>query len=82
MGELPEQGRQAVFLRFVEGLSQREVGHRLGISENAAQKHIVRSVHRLMNIFGRGGKDMVQASNNDSKAMLVRNGNARNQSGD
>ncbi|MFT3998223.1 MAG: sigma-70 family RNA polymerase sigma factor [Asticcacaulis sp.] len=82
MGELPEQGRQAVFLRFIEGLSQREIGQRMGISENAAQKHIVKSVHRLMNIFGRGGKDVVQASKIESKGMLVRNGNARNQSGD
>lgn len=82
IGELPEQGRQAVFLRLIEGLTQREIGDRLGISENAAQKHVVKSVHKLMNILGRGGKDMAHASMTESRKELVRYGNARNQSAD
>ncbi|MFT4090290.1 MAG: sigma-70 family RNA polymerase sigma factor [Asticcacaulis sp.] len=82
MGELPDQGRQAVFLRLVEGLTQREIGHRLGISENAAQKHVVKSVHKLMNILGKGGKDVVHASKAESRKELVRYGNARKQSED
>lgn len=82
LGELPEHGRQAVLLRFVEGLTQREIGSRMGISENAAQKHIVKSVQKLMNIFGRGGKDVVQASITESKRHIIRNGHARIQSVD
>jgi RNA polymerase sigma factor (sigma-70 family) len=82
LGELPEQGRRAVYLRFVEDLNQREIGLRLGISENAAQKHIVKSVQKLMKLFGRGGNYVVQASRVESNGMLARNGNARNQSGD
>lgn len=82
LGQLSEQGRRAVYLRFVEGLSQREIGSRMGISENAAQKHIVKSVEKLAKIFGRGGKDVVQASIPEPKRMLARNGAARIQSGD
>lgn len=82
LGQLPEQGRRAVYMRFVEGLSQREIGSRLGISENAAQKHVVKSVEKLAKIFGRGGRDVVQASTLESKRMLAPNGEARIQSGD
>jgi len=82
LGELPEQGRRAVYLRFVEGLSQREIGRRLGISENAAQKHVVKSIEKLTKIFGRGGKDVVQASTLEPKRMLAADGEARIQSGD
>ncbi len=55
IADLPEMGRQALTLRIIDGLSQREVGERMGISENAAQKHIARSIHLLMDLFGRGG---------------------------
>jgi RNA polymerase sigma-70 factor (ECF subfamily) len=82
MGELPEHGRRAVYLRFVEGLSQREIGRQLGISENAAQKHVVKSIEKLTKIFGRGGKDVVQASTLESRRMLATHGETRVQSGD
>jgi len=62
IAQLPEAGRQALTLRVIDGLSQREVGERMGISENAAQKHIAKSVHLLMEIFGRGGNREAQAS--------------------
>lgn len=55
IADLPELARQALTLRVIDGLSQREVGERLGISENAAQKHIAKSIHLLMDLFGRGG---------------------------
>lgn len=82
LGQLPEQGRRAVYLRFVEGLSQREIGQRLGISENAAQKQVVKSVEKLAKILGRGGKDVVQASTQNVERMLAPDGEARIQSGD
>ena len=62
IAELPEMGRQALTLRVIDGLSQREVGERMGISENAAQKHIAKSIHLLMAMFGRGGNDAAEAS--------------------
>lgn len=63
IADLPELGRQALTLRVIDGLSQREVGERMGISENAAQKHIAKSIHILMTVFGRGGKRVAGASN-------------------
>lgn len=72
---LPELGRQALTLRVIDGLSQREVGARMGISENAAQKHIAKSIHLLMTIFGRGGNTAVGASK--PLAKNERTGNAR-----
>jgi RNA polymerase sigma factor (sigma-70 family) len=75
IADLPAMGRQALTLRVIDGLSQREVGERMGISENAAQKHIAKSIHTLMDIFGRGGKPASEAS----KPTVGRNriGNAR-----
>lgn len=82
LGELPDNGRQAVYLRLVEGLSQREIGKKLGISENAAQKHIVKSIQKLMNMFGHGGNTSAHASKTQPGNEAVRYGNARNQSRD
>jgi len=86
ISDLPRRSREALTLRIVEGLTQREVGQRLGISENAAQKHIVKSIHLLMNIFGRGGKHDAHASMSMPKDRLKGKsayyGNPRNQPGD
>lgn len=82
LAELPELGRRALVLRFIDDLPQHEVGRRMGISENAAQKHIAKSVLKLMNLFGRGGKDVVQASTTESKPMPVPDDHARRQSVD
>lgn len=72
IAQLPELGRQALTLRVIDGLSQREVGERMGISENAAQKHIARSIHALMNIFGRGGNPDAHASRGPQRKMRTR----------
>ena len=77
MAELPDQ---AIMLRFIDGLPQHEVGRRMGISENAAQKHIVKSVQKLMNLFGRDGKNVVQASITESKTLLTSDDHAQRQS--
>lgn len=42
--QLPERCRQAFALRRLEGLSQREVAHRMGISENTVEKHVGRAL--------------------------------------
>jgi len=86
MRDLPSRGRDSLRLHIIEGLTQREVGQRLGISENAAQKHIVKSIHLLMNMLGRGGNDKAQASirrpTGRVKDRPGRHGKARNQPGD
>jgi RNA polymerase sigma factor (sigma-70 family) len=72
IANLPQPGRAALALRVIEGLSQREVGMRLGMSENAAQKHIAKSIHLLMEMFGRGGKAGAGASEDTSKGTRPR----------
>ena len=48
---LSESDREAVGLRFLEGLSVREVGATLGISEEAARKRVERGLGRLREIL-------------------------------
>ena len=47
LGLLPEDSRQVLTLRIVHGLSFREVGAALGISEEAAKKRGQRALRRL-----------------------------------
>ncbi len=48
---LPAKCRQAFLLRKVEGLSQREVAQRMGISENTVEKHVGKGLRLLMDAF-------------------------------
>jgi RNA polymerase sigma factor (sigma-70 family) len=45
---LPPKCRQAFLLRKVEGLSQREIARRMGVSEGTVEKHIAKGVRLLM----------------------------------
>lgn len=45
---LPLRAREAFLLRRVEGLSQREIAQRLGISENTVEKHVGKALRMLM----------------------------------
>jgi RNA polymerase sigma-70 factor (ECF subfamily) len=56
LSKLPKSCREALILRRVEGLSQRETAKRLGISEHTVEKYMARGTLMLMNQFGRGGK--------------------------
>lgn len=47
MSLLPERCREAVELRKIEGLSQREVAARMGISETTVDKHLSKGVRAL-----------------------------------
>lgn len=51
---LPAKCRQAFVLRKVNGLSQREVARRMGISENTVEKHVGKGLRLLMDALGRG----------------------------
>jgi RNA polymerase sigma factor (sigma-70 family) len=61
MGRLGAQSRGLIVLKFFQGLSAREVGDRLGISEEAARKRISRAVDELRDLFGRKGVAMSAA---------------------
>lgn len=62
LAELAEPDRDAVLLRFFERKTAREIGHRLGISEEAAQKRVQRAVDRLRSIFVSRGLAVPSAS--------------------
>jgi RNA polymerase sigma factor (sigma-70 family) len=52
----PSKRREAFRMRKVEGLSQKEVAARLGLTEKAVEKHVARAVGLLINLYSRGGK--------------------------
>ena len=43
LAKLPSRDRDAVLLRYIEGKALRDVGQRMGISEDAARKRIARA---------------------------------------
>lgn len=51
--ELPERTREVLWLRRVEGLSERETAHRLSISNRTVERHLARAILHLMQRFGR-----------------------------
>jgi len=53
LGELDESDRDALLLRYFERQSAREMGLKLGISEDAAQKRVNRAVDRLRELFSK-----------------------------
>lgn len=48
---LPDQQRDAVELRYAGGLTAREIGSVLSISEGAAQKHLERGLRTLREAY-------------------------------
>src|SRR2546421_127186 len=55
MAHLGVQSRGLIVLRFFEGKTAKEVGERLGISEEAARKRVSRAVDELRELFARRG---------------------------
>jgi RNA polymerase sigma-70 factor (ECF subfamily) len=49
---LSEMTRAAIWLRRVEGLSQREAAERLGIQEGALESHLYRGLQSMANALG------------------------------
>jgi len=60
--ELPPLCRTAFLLRRVDGLSQKEVADKLGISVKTVEKYMARSVRFLIQTYGRGGAGAAQVS--------------------
>jgi RNA polymerase sigma-70 factor (ECF subfamily) len=66
--ELPPLCRTAFLLRRVEGLSQKEVAEKLGISIKTVEKYMARSVRFLISVYGQGGESRSQVSKDGEKA--------------
>ena len=62
ISELPPVCRKVFVLRRVEGLSQREIAERLGITTKTVEKHITKAVRVMIDSFGRGGSSHGRAS--------------------
>jgi RNA polymerase sigma factor (sigma-70 family) len=62
IASLPAKARDVFVLRRVHGVAQREVARRLGVSESTVEKHMGRSLHMIMEVFGRSGKPTAGAS--------------------
>ena len=54
LAALPERCRQVFILRKVQGLTQREVAKRIGVSEGTVEKHVHKGLVALMTALGRG----------------------------
>ena len=53
LAALPERCRQVLMLRKIEGLPQREVAARLGLSESTVEKHVSAGIRRCADWFAR-----------------------------
>jgi RNA polymerase sigma factor (sigma-70 family) len=60
---LPPKCREVFTLRKVQGLSQKAVARRLGISENTVEKHVGKALAILTAKVGHGGTDRFESSN-------------------
>ena len=52
---LPTRCREVLLLRKFENLSQREIAHRLGISEHTVEAQLNKALHRCVDYFARQG---------------------------
>ena len=55
LGQMTPSDRDAVLLRFFERKTAREIGERLGLTEEAAQKRVARGLEKLREILHRRG---------------------------
>jgi RNA polymerase sigma-70 factor (ECF subfamily) len=80
--DMPRHTRRVFVLSKVEGLSQREVAKRTGLSESTVEKHISKGVRFLMDRFGHSGKADLRASNPIEEGSPHVEDKARKQSDD
>jgi RNA polymerase sigma factor (sigma-70 family) len=76
-----EPWRSAFLMRVMEELSHGEIGRRLGLSENAVQKGLAKTLAKLTLLLGRGGNDTSRATGK-GKLRKDDDGSARVERGD
>lgn len=80
---LPKISQTAMTLRLVHELSHREIGDRLGMTPNAVQKSLAKSLSTFVRELGRGGTDALDASRDrDVRNDQLRHDGTREQRGD
>jgi RNA polymerase sigma factor (sigma-70 family) len=62
LGQLAQQERNALVLRYFQEKPLREVGQTLGLSEDAARKRVTRALEKLRLFFGRKGLTLSAAA--------------------
>jgi len=62
LAQLPAMDRDALLLRYFERKTAREIGQRLGLSEDATQKRLVRALDQLRRTFQRRGATVTAAA--------------------
>jgi RNA polymerase sigma factor (sigma-70 family) len=55
LAKLAAADRDAVLLKYIQGKSHRDVGHAMGVSEEAARKRVHRALARLRTLLARRG---------------------------
>lgn len=65
LAALPERCRQVLTLRKIEGLPQREVADRLGLSESTVEKHVSAGIRRCADWFARLQQPLEAAEDED-----------------
>lgn len=73
IAELPKVNQKAMTLRLVHELSHREIGDRLGMTANAVQKCLAKSLSSFIQQLGRCGTGGSEAS----RSQPARNGRSR-----
>jgi RNA polymerase sigma factor (sigma-70 family) len=72
IARLPKASEMAMTLRFAHDLSHREIGARLGMTANAVQKSLAKSLSTFVRQLGRGGMEGPDASKDGSQDPVVR----------
>jgi RNA polymerase sigma factor (sigma-70 family) len=70
LDDLPDRCRQMFIMRKVEGLSQKEIGKRLGVTENTVETQVQRGLHLVLKAWATGTPQRSTAKeerNGDSK---------------
>lgn len=69
---LPDRCREAFVLRKVQGLSQRQIAERMGVSENTIEKHVGKGLRLLMQALARDARgDAAPRSNEEGRTDHV-----------
>jgi RNA polymerase sigma factor (sigma-70 family) len=82
ISELPEPKRSAFVMRVIDELPYRQIGEKLGMSDNAVQKTVAKCLNLMLARFGRGGNDDGRASIQNPGTHGEWYEQARNQRGD